>query len=724
MTTEIAIPSSLPQHSGIDRDVFISYARKDQAFVERLFTALKANGRSAWVDWADIPHTADWWEEIERGIEGANTFIFILSANSVKSEVCTKEINYAVQHRKRLVPVLLRQDFDANKEAHPELNRHNWLFFRDTDDFDKALQSLLKAIDTDLNHVRLHTRLLVKALEWDRRGRDDSFLLRKSDLAEAEQWCAKRELKEPAPTPLQQEYIAASSKAEVEYNERLAKGDRALRRIKQAAFVILAAVLAVIGAAAFAEHSRRKAAMAERNMRDVWKLNQAHTELMSGKTDKALGILSQAVQANPQNTFVLNQRGVIYAWQGKHSEAERDYREALKLDPRDVFAWNGLGIVLHNQKKFEAAIEAYNQGIELEPTEPAFYYNRGNSQRALGRPQQALTDYSYSLQLKNPEPWVVYATRGNVRLALKDRKGALEDYNQALQLKPDYSLAYYYRGNLLLEDGERESAITDYNNALNYGHPEPWQVLVSLGDALSAQGDEEEAKQAYWRVIQGTQEGRYWGDSEYRGAYAGLGKLQFRLKDYQGALKTFDKLVQLYEQANEKAVGDSEQTSQLKTNLAMAYFNLGQTRFQLEAYRSAITDYTKAIELKPTELWLVLTSRGDARYADGDNISAAMDYREALKLQPDYVPAQHGLVSVLIRQKKLPEAIAISNELIQNNPRDAMAYANRGNAYYLQNQNKLALADLNQASRLSPNLAEVRELHEKLYPKLRQASRR
>ncbi|WNZ45770.1 toll/interleukin-1 receptor domain-containing protein [Leptolyngbya boryana CZ1] len=102
-------------------DVFISYSRKDKLFVERLHNALKDQGRETWVDWQDIPLTADWWQEIERGIEGTATFVFILSPDSIASEVCTREINHAVKHNKRLVPIVYREGFG---HTHPALARH------------------------------------------------------------------------------------------------------------------------------------------------------------------------------------------------------------------------------------------------------------------------------------------------------------------------------------------------------------------------------------------------------------------------------------------------------------------------------------------------------------------------------------------------------------------------------------------------------------------------
>jgi hypothetical protein len=90
-------------------DVFISYSRKDKGFVERLHTALQAQGRETWVDWDAIKWTEDWWSAIERGIEGTNTFVFVISPDSIESKHCREEIDHAVKHNKRLVPVVYRE---------------------------------------------------------------------------------------------------------------------------------------------------------------------------------------------------------------------------------------------------------------------------------------------------------------------------------------------------------------------------------------------------------------------------------------------------------------------------------------------------------------------------------------------------------------------------------------------------------------------------------------
>ncbi|MEO8395669.1 MAG: toll/interleukin-1 receptor domain-containing protein, partial [Chloroflexota bacterium] len=107
-------------------DVFISYSRKDSEFVHHLFDSLTAAQRSAWVDWEGIPITAEWWSEIARGIEAADSFLFVISPDSVLSPVCNREIEHAVQNNKRLIPIVRR---DAMGETvNKALASHNWLF--------------------------------------------------------------------------------------------------------------------------------------------------------------------------------------------------------------------------------------------------------------------------------------------------------------------------------------------------------------------------------------------------------------------------------------------------------------------------------------------------------------------------------------------------------------------------------------------------------------------
>src|SRR5438067_359510 len=136
-------------------DAFISYSRKDKEFVHKLHDALAAQKRDLWVDWDDIPLASDWMQEIRTGIDQSNSFIFVISPDSVASKVCGEEVNYAVQNKKKFVPILYREG--KFEEINPAVSSHNWIYCRDNDNFDTALQSLAQTLDTDLDYVRAHT---------------------------------------------------------------------------------------------------------------------------------------------------------------------------------------------------------------------------------------------------------------------------------------------------------------------------------------------------------------------------------------------------------------------------------------------------------------------------------------------------------------------------------------------------------------------------------------
>lgn len=97
--------------------VFISYSRKDKDFIRKLGDALAAQKREAWIDWKDIPLTAECQQEIFTNIETAEKFIFVISPESAASSNCRKEIDHAVANNKRMVPIYYRPVPD---EAIPE----------------------------------------------------------------------------------------------------------------------------------------------------------------------------------------------------------------------------------------------------------------------------------------------------------------------------------------------------------------------------------------------------------------------------------------------------------------------------------------------------------------------------------------------------------------------------------------------------------------------------
>src|SRR6266576_2259605 len=279
------------------QEVFISYSRKDKDFVHRLDEALKSRGREAWVDWEDIRPTEEFMQAIYGAIEGADTFVFVLTPDYVASIPCGREIAHAAANNKRMVPIVARE---VKADTVPEaLAKLNWIFFRDTDDFEKATDTLISAIDTDLDWVHLHTRLLTRAIQWEANRKNNSFVLRGEELRSAGQWLAQAGAnKEPKPTALQTEYINASRKA-ARRRWQITLGAVTL------AFLI-ASVLSVMVFFSQAKATKQtRVAVAAKKETDET-TSQGNVLLSSrladgGKNAQALAQLAKALRLNPDN---------------------------------------------------------------------------------------------------------------------------------------------------------------------------------------------------------------------------------------------------------------------------------------------------------------------------------------------------------------------------------------------------------------------------------------
>jgi hypothetical protein len=201
------------------KQLFVSYSRQDAEFTRRITDRLQADGLEAWVDWQDIPPSVDWMKEIQKGIEDADIFLFLVSPDSIASTICADEVAHAIENGKRIIPLIVR-DFDA--KSAPNTIRHlNWIFFsRPQDEFERSFGNVLAAIRTDYDWVQVHRRLQVKALEWQRNHSEESFLLRGKDLQDAEAQLLVNGEKDPCPTELQSTFVLKSREVE---NARIAE---------------------------------------------------------------------------------------------------------------------------------------------------------------------------------------------------------------------------------------------------------------------------------------------------------------------------------------------------------------------------------------------------------------------------------------------------------------------------------------------------------------------
>lgn len=97
----------MPVRENMHHKVFISYSRRDIEMAEHLCHILKENGIDYWIDKEGIYSSSNYKELIVDAIEVSKAVIFVSSANSNVSINVVREIGYAVNKNKPVLPVML-----------------------------------------------------------------------------------------------------------------------------------------------------------------------------------------------------------------------------------------------------------------------------------------------------------------------------------------------------------------------------------------------------------------------------------------------------------------------------------------------------------------------------------------------------------------------------------------------------------------------------------------
>ncbi|MEM6255893.1 MAG: toll/interleukin-1 receptor domain-containing protein [Cyanobacteria bacterium P01_D01_bin.156] len=119
--------------------LFLSYSRREVAFVNDLHTFLKKTGYNAWLDYHNLIPGSPWLEQILRGISDAEIVLLVVSQSSVGSENVADEWKEAIKLKKRIILIV----FEAVELPEP-LKQCEWIDFRGP--FQESLLALNKQI--------------------------------------------------------------------------------------------------------------------------------------------------------------------------------------------------------------------------------------------------------------------------------------------------------------------------------------------------------------------------------------------------------------------------------------------------------------------------------------------------------------------------------------------------------------------------------------------------
>ena len=195
-------------------DVFISYSRKDRGFADTVVQHLTNAKFSCWLDTKDLNPAEIWRSELKDAIIDADNLIFVISPDSVDSQYCKMELDFAIEHHKRLIPLHYRP-LNANQVLPSSLSERQWMQIDFTDA--QATHRLVQVIRNEQKWRNQGTEYLRRAESW---RAEKGGVLARVELESARGWLEKGTKMDPGPSELHIRYIQESEAFHLKEAER------------------------------------------------------------------------------------------------------------------------------------------------------------------------------------------------------------------------------------------------------------------------------------------------------------------------------------------------------------------------------------------------------------------------------------------------------------------------------------------------------------------------
>jgi tetratricopeptide (TPR) repeat protein len=252
----------------------------------------------------------------------------------------------------------------------------------------------------------------------------------------------------------------------------------------------------------------------------------------------------------------------------------------------------------------------------------------------------------------------------------------IADYTQVIRLTPNDADAYNNRGVAWYYKGDNDRAIVDYTEAIRL-NPRLAPACLNRGVAWYYKGDNDRAIADYTEAVR--------LDPNYALAYNNRGTVYAAKGD------------------NDRAIVDYTEAIRLSAKYADAYSRRARAYTDKEDYIHAGADWERVLWINPDNI--------DAR----DNLEA-LRQMAGMSSEQAQVAAQaaNQRGATAYNQRDYDGAIQEFTEAIRLDPKFALAYSNRGNAYFYKMDYVHARADFEQVLVINHDNTDARNNLERL----------
>lgn len=519
---------------------------------------------------------------------------------------------------------------------------------------------------------------------------------------------------------------------------RLEKGDTigALADVDKALSINKNSVNAYLIRADVAINSHRDYAQALEDMNEAIKLQPRFAGFFINRAflrhnlDDYYGAMSDydyAIQLDPNNYMAYYNRALLLSEVRDFDKALEDLNKVISLRGVDYRALYNRAIVKKEKRDFTGALDDVNKVIEAYPSLAAGYFLRSEIKRDMGD-MHAKDDFDRSMALakqvvvkptgKRPNT-VLPGTATEKDLADADiasdtekrKKTDSEDaFDQLIKGDNESQETVAARFNSLLTIEDNAEIGHEYNNKNIRGKVQNRNMTINIEPMFTA---------------------------SYYNSPTELKPNPEYIKEVDDINRTRALRFILQVTNNEPTLTDDEEikrhfdsvnyyNSYLSTHTprAIDYFGRGMDFLTLRNYESAITDFTRAINLAP-DFTMAYFMRAIARLRDIESpkeenqdtskpslpsmnmqgakaltAEAMADIDEVIKLSPDMPIAYYNKAVLLIEMQDYTSALHALNQAISLKPEFGEAFYNRGYVYYMLGDKESGSADVSKSGEL------------------------
>lgn len=388
--------------------------------------------------------------------------------------------------------------------------------------------------------------------------------------------------------------------------------------------------------------------------------------------DKAIEYFGREINDNPKSTLALYYRAVIYFYNEQNLYALKDISNAIKfLNAKDkiwlVGAHKLRAKIYYEIEDYDKCFEEFATALKINPTETDIFLERAQIYFDLKQYSKAEEDYKKALKI-DETLILAYAGLGRNYINQKNYTEAEKILNRLIKLSPDYTTGHKLRARMYYELGKYDLAIEDIFNAFEIDQSD--KMLRSIFIDYGNKNHPLSLSKVNAKISAEPEKGVW---------YFIRAQLYEKKYNYNSAITDYTKLIEL---------SDIEYLSSILSYRAESFFYAGMPE-------KAIADYNKIISIDSLNAYYY-GYRGQIFRFIGDYKNAKSDFLKAISLKPteSWFYSQKGLVEELAMNNE--EALSDFSTSIQLEKLNSYTYFCRARLYETKfNDKTKALEDYN-----------------------------